>query len=230
MRRSGAERSTFLDLARSDVFIDVCGQREYLDDNGVRRCRNAADIRPRIRRVMALARWSGTRVISCVDTRRPSDLDDYFPVARDVPIWRRKAAYTLLPRFTVVESDNFLSVPLDLLRRHQQAIFVNYHRDPFTNPKLDRMLTELPVGRFVVFGSPLETSVRILILGLVRRGRRVGLVHDACGYWSRDDAALVMRQIEVKGVELMTADQLIAHTFARMRPAPTRMRVRRSVA
>ena len=64
---------------------------------------------------------------------------------------QQKLRFTLLPRRVVVESDNRLCVSLDLLTRFQQAILSKRHRDPFTNPKLDRLLTEMPTQRISGF-------------------------------------------------------------------------------
>lgn len=220
------------DLGRMDVLVDLCLQREYLAADGIRRCRNAFQVLPNVRRLMALARWAKMPVISCVDSRRPNQVaEDFLHLDwRSSPV-RRKAAYTLLHDHAVVESDNCLCVSLDVLKTHQQTIFTKYHRDPFTNPKLDRLLTEMPCGRFVVFGAPLETSLRILVLGLIRRSRPVVVIHDACGYWDADEGLLVLRQLHVKGCAMVSCEDYVAGEFARLRrPAARRTRRRRSVA
>jgi nicotinamidase-related amidase len=205
-----------VDLGRSDIFVDVCMQREYLGPEAARRCQNAEQLTFNARRLMAYARWSQLPVVSCVDCRRPNQIDDEFAaVSAVLPPVSRKAAYTLLPDHATVESDNCLCVPLDVLKAHQQTIFPKYHRDPFTNPKLDRLLTEMPAGRFIVFGIPLETSVRILALGLLRRGRSVVVIEDACGYWSAQEASMVMRQLHVKGCTTTTAESFVQSELVR---------------
>jgi nicotinamidase-related amidase len=216
----------------SDVLIDLCVQKEYLAPDGVRRVQNASLVCRNIKRLMAFARWAKLPVLSCVDTRRPTDLGpDWFAVERDSPPERRKTAHTLLPDRAVVESDNSLCISLDVLRQHQQTIFTKYHRDPFTNPKLDRILTEMAAGRFIVFGAPLETSLRILVLGLVRRGRSVVVIEDACGYWDAEEAAMIFRQFAVKGCTLVDTERFLETELARrrrsLRPRPG---ARRSVA
>jgi len=100
-------------------------------------------------------------------------------------------------------------VSLELLHHYQQAILIKEHRDPFTNPKLDRLLTELPVRRFMIFGVSLESSIRLLVLGLLLRHRSVCLVSDACGFWNPSEADMTLRQLRAKGCHMLTARELI---------------------
>lgn len=216
--------------ARIDVLIDVCTQEEYLGVNALHRCVNAEHIHPHIRRLMAFARWAHAPIVSCVDTRRRNQIGDTFlcEETRRAPV-RQKVSPTVMPNHVVVHCDNHPCVALDILDQYQQAIFTKDHRDPFTNPKLDRMLTEAPFGRCAVFGVSLENSVRILILGLLRRERKVCLVHDACGYFNAQEAEMVLRQLTVKGCEVISTEDYIAREAAR-RTGTTRPRPRRSVA
>jgi len=215
-----------------DVLFDLCVQREYLASGSRRPCRNASEIIPNLKHLMAFARMTRTPVLSCIDSRRPNDIgSDWLEVDSRVSPEARKAAFSLMPDRSLVESDNCLSVALDVLQRHQQTIFTKYHRDPYTNPKLDRLLTEMPAGRFVVFGMPLETSLRILVLGLIRRGRSVIVIEDACGHWEPDEARLVLRQLNVKGAELTTTERFIQSELDRAKGVShARIRSRRSVA
>ncbi len=217
---------------KRDVFVDLCTQREYLSQDGPRRCQNAAQVALNVKHVMAFARLAKVPVVSCVDVNGANWIGREFVsiLSREAPD-EQKAAFTLLPHYTVIESDNSLCVPLDVLQRYQQAIFTKVHRDPFTNPKLDRLLTEMPARRFVVFGIPLETSLRVLVLGLLRRKRRVTLLTDACGFWNRQEADMVVRQIGVKGCRLMTADEYLGGALSLIaRRLKLRIRPSRSVA
>jgi nicotinamidase-related amidase len=215
-----------------DVFVDVCIQREYLTRNGTVPCHNADQVALNAKHLMAFARLTKVPVLSCVDVSRGNRIGAEFVsvVTRATPE-ERKAAFTLLPHYTVVESDNSLAVSLDLLQQYQQAIFTKIHRDPFTNPKLDRLLTEMPARRFIVFGVPLETSLRILVLGLLRRKRHVTLLADTCGYWNRQEAEMVLRQVSIKGCKLTTANEYLRDALLRTaRRLGIRFRSSRSVA
>ncbi len=221
-----------MNLRKSDVYLDICTQRDYLAPDGSCTSANAEQVLTNIKHVMAFARWAKVPTLSCVDVRRPDDV-------RGLPRpncvvgtpGQRKVTCSVLPDRVVIDSDNCLCVPLDLLERHQQAILTKQHTDPFTNPKLDRLLTEMPSRRFVVFGVSLETSLRLLVLGLLLRQRRVALVRDACGYWSAAEADMALRQLEAKGCELITTPQIVETAVSeRLRRAVPARRNERFVA
>ena len=189
---------------RVDVFVDMCTQRDYLASDGASPSLNAPQITPNLKHLMAFARWGHVPTLSCVDVRRPGDVRG-LPHSQCVlgTPGQQKLSFTLMPDRVLIDSDNCLCVSLDVLQQHQQAILAKEHRDPFTNPKLDRLLTELPIRRFVVFGISIETSVRLLALGLLLRHRRVAVVYDACGWWNIEDGEMALRQLSAKGCELL---------------------------
>lgn len=207
-------------LHNSDVLIDMCTQRDYLLPGGAQRIANADQIVPNLKHVIALARWGKVPMISCVDVRRPDEV-------RGLPNQtcvlgtpgQQKVSFSLLRNRVVIESDNCLCVPLDVLAHHQQAILTKHHRDPFTNPKIDRLLTELPHGRYIIFGAALETSIRLLALGLLLRQRTVAIVQDACGYWNSGDGEMTLRQLAAKGCQVVQTRELLESVKVAVRRA-----------
>jgi len=219
------------DLKKLDVFVELAVQQEYLNGDERLRCTNATEILPNLRRMMAFARWGKIPVVSCLDAFPERPTNNGHPIVVVASLHRAQPPFSLLPNRVTVASDNFLCVSLDVLQRFQQAIFIKEHRDPFTNPKLDRLLTEMPARRFVVFGMALDTSLRLLVLGLLRRNRRVALIQDACGYWNPQEAAMALRQLLVKGCELFTAPDFIRqHAVRYGRRRAVRLPDNRSVA
>lgn len=217
-------------MRTTDVFVDLCTQRDYLASDGARPAANAPQVRANLKRLMALARWAKVPTLSCVDARRPQDVRGLGRAACVVGTsGQRKLACSLLPRRVLVDSDNCLCVSLEILQKYQQAILCKEHRDPFTNPKFDRLLTEMPSQRFVVFGVGLETTVRLLTLGLMLRHRNVALVHDACGWWDQEEGDMTLRQLNAKGCELLSTNELIKSTLVQHKPVRAALR-RRSVA
>lgn len=193
-----------------DVFVDLCTQRDYLLHHGAQPVLNAPQMLPRLKHLMAYARWAAVPTLSCVEVRRPADVRGLpHPSCVLGTAGQMKLACTLLPERKHVESDNCLCISLDILQSHQQVVLCKEHRDPFTNPKLDRLLTELPARRFVVFGVSLESTVRLLSLGLLLRHRRVAVIHDACGWWNAEDGEMALRQLAAKGCEIIGSDQYI---------------------
>ena len=216
----------------TDIFVDMCTQRDYLASDGAQPALNAEAVRSNLKRLMALARWAKIPILSCVDARRPQDVCG-LPNSACVlgTPGQRKLSFSLLPNRVQIEGDNCLCVSLNLLNEYQQAILAKEHRDPFTNPKFDRLLTELPSRRFIVFGMSLETSVRLLTLGLMLRDRPVVLVHDACGWWDAEEGEMTLRQLAAKGCQLLSTRQVIESTLSLdQSPRAHLLRRRRSVA
>jgi len=196
---------------KTDIFVDVCTQRDYLAPDGARPALNAARVVSNLKHLLAFARWARVATLSCVEARRPDDVRGLpHPDCVLGTPGQRKLPFTLLPDRVVIDSDNCLCVALDILQQHQQAILVKEHRDPFTNPKLDRLLTEMPGRRFVLFGVSLEASIRLLALGLMLRHRQVAVVYDACASWNADHGEMALRQLAAKGCELVGTAELIS--------------------
>ena len=207
-----------MNSARWDVFVDLCTQQDYLAPGGARPAHNSHLVLPKLKHLMAFARWARVPLLSCVDARRPNDVRGLS--CADCVLGtpgQEKVPFSLLPDRVTVNSDNCLCISLSILEEHQQAILAKEHRDPFTNPKFDRLLTELPVRRFVVFGISLESTVRLVALGLLLRHRRVAVVYDACGWWNAEDGTMSMRQLAAKGCELLTTQQLVESTLSQYR-------------
>ncbi len=220
------------ECSRKDVLIDLCVQRAYLEPSSAHCIANRAQVFPNLKRLMAFARWVKQPLISCVDVDAANRIGDQFVALQGVstPL-RQRYGFSVLPDHHLVESDNSLSVSLDILETHQQVVVTKVHRDPYTNPKLDRLLTEMPARRFVVFGVTLEASIRMLVLGLLRRNRHVLLIDDACGFHHAQEAGLVLRKLLVKGCQATSTLAYIRDRASAMKPVrPLRLRVNRSVA
>ena len=96
-----------------------------------------------------------------------------------------------------------------MLRRYQQLIFRKRTKDFMSNPKAERLLTEMKATEFIIVGVGTEYGVKALTLGLIARQKRVAVVPDACGYWSKADADLALCQIEAKGAVLLSTAELM---------------------
>ena len=92
--------------------------------NGARPSVNATQLLPKLKRLMAYARWAHVPTLSCVDARRFNEVGGT-PHRHCVvgTCGQQKIGFSLLPRRIMIESDNCLSVPLDILLHYQQAIF-----------------------------------------------------------------------------------------------------------
>jgi len=199
------------------VLVDINTQEDYCDPLGSSPVGNAIELMPALRRVMAWTRRNFAPVVSSIESHRATELTDSgTPICCvDGSTGQHKVPFTLLPSRAVVEIDNTLAIPTNFFRRHQQVIFRKRTDDLLANPKADRLLTQLPATEFFVVGAGLETSVKAAVLGLLARNKRVTVVADACGYWHKGTAGIVLRQMQAKGAIVGSVDELLKRKLDR---------------
>jgi len=212
-------------VALERVLLDMNTQCDFLLPRGAVPVSNRAAVVENVRRLMNWARMQRLPVISTLDCHRPGEaMGGLPPYCMDRSPGQKKLPFTLLPRRVVLYGDNTLDVPNDPFRKFRQVIVTKRNRDFLSNPKADRLVNALDCEYFLMFGMVAEHCIKAAALGLMARQRRVAVVSDACGYWSRTESELALRQIEAKGAVLVTTDELISGTAEeRLRAAlPTR--------
>lgn len=210
------------------VLVDVNTQLDFCDAAGASPVRNIPELIPALRNIVAWARRNSVPVISSLESHRPMELSDSgTPICCvDGSLGQRKLPFTVFPARTNIEVDNTFAVPCDLFKKYQQAIFRKRSSDLLLNPKADRLLTQLPVREYLLFGAGLEGSVKSIALALLARSKPVSIAVDACGYWDVNMAELALRQLAAKGARLVTVDEVLHRRL----PRPLRYPGRRIVA
>lgn len=196
--------------AASRVLLDMNTQCDFLLARGAVPVSNRASVIESVRKLMNWARLSRMPVISTLDCHRQGEsLHGLPPYCMDRSPGQKKLPFTLLPKRVVLYGDNTLDVPNDPFRRYRQVIVTKRNRDFLSNPKADRLVNALDCEYFLIFGMIAEHCIKAAALGLMARQRRVAVVMDACGHWSRTEAQLAFCQIEAKGAVLVTTDELV---------------------
>jgi len=196
------------------ILVDIDTQFDFLDPDGKRPIANP-QILNNLRRLFQWIRKSDLTLVSSLDVHRITDQTEGVAVhCLEGTAGIAKLPFTLLPRRILVQTDNTIDLPFDLLTRYRQVLFVKHGSDLTSNPKADRLLTEIEAKHFALFGVGLEESIRSLALSLMARRKVVWLVIDACGYWDEQAADLAARQIEAKGAKIVTTEEL-----TQLRPA-----------
>lgn len=193
------------------VLIDLNTQCDFLLPRGAVPVANREQMLPNVRRLMSWARNTRLPVISTIDSHRAGERSNGFPpYCIDRTPGQKKLPFTLLPRRIILHGDNTLDLPIEAFRRYRQLIFTKRSGDFLSNPKADRLVSQLRVHHLIVFGVITECCVKAAVLSLIARLRRVVVVKDACGFWSPPDAELAMRQMEAKGAVMVTTEELIS--------------------
>jgi nicotinamidase-related amidase len=163
-------------------------------------------------------------VISSLDSHHIDEIphEGFPPHCCEGTIGQQKLLCTLMAARTCVAADNTLNISTDLFREFQQVIFRKRTRDLFNNPKADRFLTQVKANEYILFGVGVEYSIKAVALGLIARDRRVTVVTDSCGFWNEGEAEMSFRQMEAKGVTLISADQLAMRRLRRTTRYPVK--------
>ena len=94
-------------------------------------------------------------------------------------------------------------MPTDLLLAYRQIILHKRCVDPFEEPRIERLLSEVQTDEFILIGACTEDAVKATALGLLHRGRNVRVIADAVGSHTEKEAKLALRKMQAKGAKLV---------------------------
>jgi nicotinamidase-related amidase len=212
---------------RMPILLDINTQHDLFDADGKYRLAGAADIIEPLSKLFEAAKRIHTPIVST----RLHDLMQVDPPPPEpicVPGTRgyQKLPFTLCDDYEEMPMDCGTDFPVDGFLRSQQHIFDLPDANPFDSPRLDRLLSETQTPLWVIVGGPLESVVRIVILGLIQRRQPLAVVRDCCGLRDAMDFDLVMRKLESKNVEWIDASQAVERLAAQ----PNRGRLKHSTS
>jgi nicotinamidase-related amidase len=193
---------------RRHVLIDVNTQRDFFLADGNACIRNHRRVLGRIRRIMAWARRRNIPIISICEIHPNHNGENDVGYCIDGTDGQRKIRYTLLSNRVSFAADDSTDLPTDLLQRYRQVILQKRCPDPFDEPRIDRLLSEMRADEFIIIGASTEGAVEATALGLLLRGKRVRVVVDASGLHNKKDAKLALRKMEAKGAKLIETKRL----------------------
>lgn len=195
---------------RRHILIDINTQRDFLLAGGNACIRNHRRVLACIRRIMAWARSRNIPVISTCEVYPNNNDNDDSAVGYciDGTDGQKKIGYTLLSNRTSFAADGSTDLPADLLRRYRQIILHERCVDPFDEPQIERLLSEVRADEFILIGASAEGAVKAMALGLLQRGKRVSVVVDAVGSRDKREAKLALRKMEAKGARLIKTKRL----------------------
>lgn len=168
--------------------------------------RNHRRVLSNIRRVAAWARRNNICLISTTQAYPRNNHKAAFCI--DGTTGQKKISYTLRKNRTAFAADGSTDLPRDILRTYDQVIFQKRGIDPFQEPRLDRLFSELRADEFIVLGTGTESAIKATALGLLQRKKKVTVVVDATGSHNNRKADFALRQVKAKGARLIEAKSL----------------------
>lgn len=204
------------------LFFDVDTQVDLIDPAGALPVPGAAGLSSNLARLTRAARTRGVPVIATALDRQPDDPEiageaDYRhrfpPHCLHGTAGQEKPKETALPEARIVDREAKSSTDIrgDVDRGEQFLILLKERFDPFRGPNLGRLLDEVGPRRIVVYGLPLDHSVRHTIDGLLERGHTdLALVTDAVAGFDEDRSADLLAAWDDRGLDLLTTDEVLA--------------------
>jgi nicotinamidase-related amidase len=193
---------------RKQILVDIDTQKDFLLAEGKACIRNHRRVLAHIRRVMAWARSQHIPIISTAEVYPNSNGGNAAGYCIDGTDGQKKVRYTLLKDRVSLAADGNTDLPRDMLRQHRQVILHKRCIDPFDEPRIDRLLSEVRASEFILVGASLEGAVKMTALGLLQRGKKVTVVVDAVGTHNNREAKLALRKMETKGARLIDTRKL----------------------
>jgi len=201
---------------RRQILIDIDTQRDFLTASGKACVRNHRRVLSHIRRVMAWARSRNVPVISTCEIYPINNNEVISKCCVDGTEGQKKIRYTLLTNRVSFPADGNTDLPRDMLRQFRQIILHKRCVDPFDEPRIDRLLSEVRAGEFLLIGTSAEGAVMATALGLMQRDKKVTVVVDAVGSHDKKEAQMALRKIEAKGAKLIETKSLAGTTHLRL--------------
>ena len=121
-----------------------------------------------------------------------------------------KLSCTVLPNHLELPADCGTDLPAEAFASAQQYIFDLPDANPFDSPRLDRLLSETEAGIWLVVGGPLESSLRMAVLGLLQRRQKVAIVKECVGQKDAYEGEMTLRQLESKNIDWLTVEETIS--------------------
>ncbi|MHC4288527.1 MAG: cysteine hydrolase family protein [Planctomycetota bacterium] len=189
------------------VLIDIDTQRDLLVANGVASVYNHRKILANIHRVMAAARYNHIPTISTAQIYDPDYHSPGYCLAGTDGF--KKLKCTIRDKCLCYPTSDSTDLPPNLLDRYNQVVFCKRCEDPFEEPRLDRILTELEADVLYLIGATVEGSVKATAMGLLARGKRVTVLTDVVGTRNRPAASRAFREMAAKGAILSKATEIL---------------------
>ncbi len=201
---------------RCHLLIDIDTQKDFLLPTGRACVRNQAEVLANIRRVMAWARREKVPVISTAEVYPNNNGCSEIDYCLDGTEGLKKLPCTLLSDRVSFPADDKNALPADILLVYRQVILHKRCIDPFDEPRIERLLSEVQADEFVLIGAGTEDAVKATAIGLLHRGKKVKIIVDALGSHNSREARLALRKMQAKGAKLIMSKDVAEVSHLRL--------------
>lgn len=207
---------------RKQILIDVNTQKDFFLPGGNACTSNRRRVLANIRRVMAWARKKKIPIVSTCEVYPDNNGLSEINYCIDGTEGQKKIRYSLLSNRTNFPADGRADIPRNIFQQYRQIVLHKRCSDPFDEPRIDRLLTDVRASDFIIIGALAETAVKAMVLGLLQRGKKVSVVVNAVGSHNKKEAKLAFRKMQAKGARLIETKKLAGLSHLKSAATSTR--------
>jgi nicotinamidase/pyrazinamidase len=199
-------------ISRGTVFWEVDPQADFMLPGGHLYVPGAERLLPNFRKLTDAARQGRVFLVSHGCYHRPND-----PEFKIFPPHCIKGTSgsafvpeALTDKVLTIANEPAVEIPRDL-SSYQQILLEKQTLDIFESRHAEELLKRFGNDvEFVVFGVATEYCVRFAAKGLLDRGRRVSVVHDAIETLKAEDGNRTLDELRALGSRFLSTDQALA--------------------
>jgi nicotinamidase/pyrazinamidase len=209
LRSAFAARRTM--VSRDFIFWEVDVQADFMLPGGKLYVPGAEKLLPNVRRLTDAARQGKVFLVShgCFHTPDDPEFKVFPPHCVKGTAGAELVSEALAERVARVPNDADAKLPDDL-SKYQQILLEKQTLNIFESRHADALVQRLgDHAEFVVFGVVTEYCVSFAAKGLLERGQRVAVVHDAIETLKQEDGQKTMVELQRLGARLTTTDQAL---------------------
>ncbi len=199
------------------ILLDIETQQDFFDPGGSCYTRRSGGAGSRIHRLFHWVRRNEIPVLSTVLRVRKGErgpLSD-IPHCVEGTEGEQKMAGTVLPTRINLGLRNTTDLPRDIFETYQQVIVEKRNTDLFAHARLERLITELDAGTFIICGAGVARGIVQSAIGLRDRGFSVILAADAVAYIDDPLNKMAYLRMEAKGVVFAPTKEIITPRVVR---------------
>ncbi len=211
------------------ILLDIETQQDAFDPAGscyTRQSGRAANM------IYRLFRWAKKHRVPVLSTVLRVRKDEQGPLCEgphyiENTVGERKMPGTILPARINLGLRNTTDLPRDIFERYQQVIVEKRDTDMFAHARLERLITEIDAGTFLICGASVARGIVQAAIGLRNRGFGVVVASDAVADLGDPMATMAYSRMEAKGVVLaptkeITTPRLVRNHIKFRKPTRTR--------
>lgn len=192
------------------IFIDIDTQNDFILNGGALTAK-AEDIIPALRRITEFAASNGIPILASQDTHTPDDPEfaDFPPHCVKGTKGYAKINETTLPAAIRISMKPEAHDWKEETDSHKQMIFEKNNLDIFTNPNFEKAVMESGADKYVVYGIATEYCVKIVVMGLLKRGKKTAVVTDVIKAIDKTAGKTALDEMAAAGAQLVTIKDII---------------------